>query len=105
MPFDEEPLRDIHVDPDGVSFPLNGEPPVLSLCPLFHSSLKKKKLLPLSLADKTFLGTVPEELKNLTVIEEAMIARCRSKCWINQLKLIQRDYKDVSSLHTKFTQS
>ncbi|KAJ7805331.1 hypothetical protein B0H13DRAFT_1464607, partial [Mycena leptocephala] len=91
MPFDEGPLRDILLDPDGVSFPLNGEPPVLSLCPPCHSSLKKKKLPPLSLANKTFLGTVPEELKNLTVIEEAMIARCRSKCWIIQLKEENQD--------------
>jgi hypothetical protein len=59
---------------------------VLSLCSECESSLKNGKLPPLSLANKTFLGPVPEELKNLTVIEEAMIARCRSKCWIIQLK-------------------
>ncbi|KAJ7907404.1 hypothetical protein B0H13DRAFT_1572789, partial [Mycena leptocephala] len=45
----------------------------------------------LSLANKTFLGSVPDELKNLTVIEEAMIARCRSKCWIIQLKKENQD--------------
>jgi len=31
MPFDEGVLRDILVDLDGVSFPSNGDPPVLSL--------------------------------------------------------------------------
>jgi hypothetical protein len=38
-----------------------------------------------------FLGPVPEELKNLTVIEEAMISRCRSKCWIIQLQEENQD--------------
>ncbi|KAJ7913171.1 hypothetical protein B0H13DRAFT_2326569 [Mycena leptocephala] len=98
MPFDEGPLRDILLDPDGVSFPLNGEPPVLSLCPPCHSSLKTKKLPPLSLANKTFLGTVPEELKNLTVIDKAMIARCRSKCWIIQLKEENQDLSVKSGI-------
>jgi hypothetical protein len=46
---------------------------------------EKKKIPALSLANRTFLGAVPSELKDLTVIEEAMIARCRSKCWILQL--------------------
>ncbi|KAJ7911719.1 hypothetical protein B0H13DRAFT_1451694, partial [Mycena leptocephala] len=40
----------------------------------------------LALANKLLLGPVPDELKNLTVIEEAMIARCRSKCCIIQLR-------------------
>ncbi|KAJ7910136.1 hypothetical protein B0H13DRAFT_1568643, partial [Mycena leptocephala] len=51
----------------------------LSLYSVCHSSLKINKLLPLSLANKLFLGPVPDELKDLTVIEEAMSARCRSK--------------------------
>lgn len=53
--------------------------------------IEEEKTSSLSLANKTFLGTVPEELKNLTVIEEAMIARCRSKCCIIQLKEENQD--------------
>ena len=34
----------------------------------------------------TYIGSVPSELLNLTPIEEAMISRCRAKCWIIQLK-------------------
>ncbi|KAJ7939765.1 hypothetical protein B0H13DRAFT_1850536 [Mycena leptocephala] len=94
MPYDEGPL---HEDPDGVAFPSTGGPPVLSLCSPCHSSLKKKKLPPLSLANKTFLGPVPEELKNLTVIEEAMIARCRCRFWIIQLKEENQDLVLVST--------
>lgn len=35
-----------------------------------------------------YLGPIPSELKDLTPIEEleAMIACCRAKCWIVQLK-------------------
>ncbi|KAF8204727.1 hypothetical protein BJ912DRAFT_919331 [Pholiota molesta] len=38
------------------------------------------------MANLTYLGPVPKELSDLTVVEEAMIARCRSKCWVIQLK-------------------
>jgi hypothetical protein len=91
MPFEEGPLRDLLLDPLGVSFPTDGGPPVLSLCKTCHSYLKKKKMPTLSLANRMFLGSVPDELKNLTVIEEAMIARCRSKCWVIQLKAENED--------------
>ncbi|KAJ3764598.1 hypothetical protein FB446DRAFT_799876, partial [Lentinula raphanica] len=33
-----------------------------------------------------YVGPVPDELSNLSIVEEAMISRCRSKCWIIQLK-------------------
>jgi len=39
----------------------------------------------------TFLGDVPDELKDLTVVEEVMIARCCAKCWIVQLKEENQD--------------
>ncbi|KAJ7802457.1 hypothetical protein B0H13DRAFT_1574298, partial [Mycena leptocephala] len=91
MPFDEGPLRDILVDRDGVSFPTDGSPPSLSLYKSCHSALKTKKLPALALANKTFLGSVPSGLRNLTIIEEAMIARCRSKCWIIKLEEENQD--------------
>ncbi|KAJ7789430.1 hypothetical protein B0H14DRAFT_2627263 [Mycena olivaceomarginata] len=91
MPFDEGALRDVLVDPDGVSFPPDGGRPTLSLCKNCYSSLKNKKLPALALANRTFLGSVPDELKDLTVIEEAMIARCHSKCWIIQLREENQD--------------
>ncbi|KAJ7195344.1 hypothetical protein GGX14DRAFT_306530, partial [Mycena pura] len=90
MPFDEGGLKDLLLDPDRISFTPEG-PPVLSLCSVYHSLLRNDKLPPLSLANKLFLGRVPDELKNLTVIEEAMIARCRSKCWIVQLREENQD--------------
>jgi hypothetical protein len=91
MPFDDGPLRDILVDRDGVSLPLDGGQPSLSLCKSCHSSLKNGRTPALALANRTFLGPVPNELKGLTIIEEAMIARCRSKCWIIKLKEENQD--------------
>ncbi|KAJ7611290.1 hypothetical protein FB45DRAFT_875488 [Roridomyces roridus] len=85
MPYDEGPLRNLLVDPDGVTFSAESAVPTLSMCKCCHSSLKRKKLPALALANRTFLGPVPPELQDLTMIEESMLARCRSKCWIIQL--------------------
>ncbi|KAF5329099.1 hypothetical protein D9611_014298 [Ephemerocybe angulata] len=37
-------------------------------------------------ANRNYLGDIPAELKDLTFIEEAIVARCRAKMWILQLK-------------------
>jgi hypothetical protein len=80
MPFDDGALYDVLVDPDGVSLPPDSGRSTLSLCKNCYSLLKNKKLPALALANITFLGSVPDELKDLTVIEDTMIARCRSRC-------------------------
>ena len=85
LPYNEGPLKDLLLDPAGVSVDTHGNPSIL-LCKSCLSSMKKKKVPPLSLANRTYLGPIPDELKDLTVIEEAMIACCRSKCWVIQLK-------------------
>ncbi|KAJ3911527.1 hypothetical protein F5877DRAFT_85843 [Lentinula edodes] len=79
---------------------------VLSLCQPCHSALKNRKTPALSLANHLFLGAVPEELKDLSVVEEAMISRCRAKSWIIQLKedngfitpTNQRGYKECNNI-------
>ena len=46
----------------------------------------------------------PDELKELTPVEESMIALCRAKCWIVQLKSrdgMNDDDTDVRSLQRK----
>jgi hypothetical protein len=92
LPFSESdgPLHDLMVDPSGVRQSDDGEFQ-LSLCGVCHKKLRKGKRPALSLANRTFLGDVPDELKDLTVVEEAMIARCRAKCWIVQLKEENQD--------------
>ena len=81
----EMSLASCMVNPHGIEQDENGHPQ-LQLCKTCHSSLHLGKTPPLSLANGTYLGPVPSELLDLTPIEEAMIARCRAKCWIVQLK-------------------
>jgi len=59
---------------------------MLALCLPCHSSLAQRKIPALALANNLVLGEIPDELKELTAIKEVMIAWCRSKCWIIQLK-------------------
>ena len=81
----ETPLASCMVNPDGIEQDENGHSQ-LQLCKTCHNSLCLGKTPPLSLANGTYLGPVPSELLDLTPIEEAMIAWCRAKCWIVQLK-------------------
>jgi hypothetical protein len=83
MPLPDNP--NILLDPKGISVD-NHAKITLTLCKTCHSSIQSKKTPPLSLANHMFLGDVPDELKDLTVVEEAMIAKCRAKCWVIQLK-------------------
>lgn len=76
----------------------NQENMSINLCRTCLSSLNGGKTPPLALANHTYLGDVPEELKDLTVVEEAMIARCRSKCWVVQLK---EDNQDLALPHAQ----
>ena len=63
----------------------------LSFCKDCSSCIQKRKTPPLSLANHLLLGDVPPELQNLTVVEESMIARCRAKTCIIQLKADDSD--------------
>jgi hypothetical protein len=42
--------------------------------------IRSKKTPPLALANHMTLGDIPNELRDLTVVEEAMVAKCRAKC-------------------------
>ena len=75
MSFEDKTLQDILLDPKGVHHSESNEV-YLKLCSPCLSSLRSGKVPPLSLANHNFLGAVPDELKDLTVVEEAMIARC-----------------------------
>ncbi|KAJ7913818.1 hypothetical protein B0H13DRAFT_1450640, partial [Mycena leptocephala] len=84
MPFDKGIFAEALIDPDGIGSDDAGCP-VLT-CKNCCSFLKRSKVPRLALANYNFLGSVPPELTDHTVIEEAMIARCRVKCWIIQLE-------------------
>ncbi|KAG0709667.1 hypothetical protein DFH29DRAFT_869957 [Suillus ampliporus] len=87
IPFADlkNPLSDLMLELSGVK-PCSDGKYQLCLCSVCHKKLVKGKRPALSLANCTFLGDVPDKLKDLMVIEEAMIARCHAKCWIIQLK-------------------
>jgi hypothetical protein len=59
---------------------------VLAFCKDCHSHIQKGKTPPLSLANHLLLGDVPPELQDLTPVEESIIARCRAKACIIQMK-------------------
>ena len=86
----DSPLTDFFIDPAGVSYACDGEIR-LSFCRECHRKIRKGKMPALSMANRTFLGEIPPVLKDLTIVEEAMIARCRAKCWVIQLKEESQD--------------
>lgn len=90
-------LNGILLDPLGLDTSEHGKK-TAKLCRTCFSSLKCHKTPPMALANHAFLGEVPDELKDLTVVEEAMIARCRAKCWVIQLK---EDNQDLALPHSQ----
>lgn len=67
-------------------------------CCTCFSYLKNHKTPLTALANHIYLGDIPDGLKDLTVVEEAMIAQCRAKCWVIQLK---EDNQDLALPHSK----
>jgi len=59
---------------------------MVSFCKDCYSYIEKGKTPPLSLANHLLLGDIPPELQGLTPVEESVIARCRAKACIIQLK-------------------
>ncbi|KAG6835881.1 hypothetical protein H0H93_013721 [Arthromyces matolae] len=84
LPFDSGVLRNLLLDPEGVETKENGSIH-LQVCSECLRSLKKNKLPKFALANRLFLGEIPDVLKDLTQIEESMIALCRAKNWIVRL--------------------
>ena len=88
LPLPIPSMKDILLDPAGVHLPSNSNSTdiFITLCKSCKSFLKVGRIPPSSIANHMVLGEIPSELKDLTIVEEAMIARCRAKCWIIQLK-------------------
>ena len=84
LPKSENPLGYALLNPLGVHTNHLNEL-ILTLCKTCFTALKKNMTPSISLANRTFLGCIPNELKELTPVEESMIARCRAKCWVVQL--------------------
>ncbi len=71
-------MPDIMLDVAGVHLPENhnSDEVRITLCKSCHSSIKSRHVPSFSLANHMVLGAVPPQLKDLTVVEEAMIAKC-----------------------------
>ena len=74
------------LDPAGIHTKEDGSGSLLSFCSDCYACILKSKMPPLALANHMFLGDIPAELQGLTIVEEAMIARCRAKSWVIQLQ-------------------
>ena len=95
MPFTDGPLRGILIDSTGVSCDSNNMT-CLALCPPCKSALSRNKLPRFSLANLNVIGPVPPELKDLTLVEEIIVARCRAKLCVVKLQ----DHRDDVELPT-----
>ncbi|PPQ81895.1 hypothetical protein CVT24_009316 [Panaeolus cyanescens] len=73
--------------PSGVHH--DAESSYLSLCAECVACVDRGSVPPLSLANHNFIGEVPEELRDLNMIEECMIAPCRAKTTVVQLTEIE----------------
>ena len=87
--FSSGPLKGKLVDPRGVID--HGGSITLELCGLCSRGLHRGSLPKHALANKLYTGPVPEELSELTTIEECVIARARAKSWIVKLQEQESD--------------
>lgn len=96
MPPDLRHIKNANLDPDslqeGLLLDRRGmKNAALTFCKDCSTNIQKGKTPPLSLANNLLLGDVPAELHDLTIVEESVIARCRAKVCIIQLKAEDTD--------------
>lgn len=71
----------------------------LALCKNCFGCLQHGHVPDLALSNHLFLGDVPPELTDLSVVEESMIALCHPKCCIVCLKADGEDYVTHTAQH------
>ena len=82
--FENGPLKGKLLDAHGVR--MEGGDMTLELCCECSCSLHKHILPKHVLANKLYVGPVPDKLHDLTMVEECMIARACAKSWIVKLQ-------------------
>ena len=87
-PFSTGPLANMLLDVHGVQS-VNEDTFVLDICTECLRSLQRKTVPKHALANRLYLGPVPEELSGLTMVEESLIAQARAKAWIVKLQETQ----------------
>jgi hypothetical protein len=86
MPMANTPYSSLLVDPESLGADPETAEPAIAVCHQCRIDLKAGRVPSLSVANNNYLSPIPPELKGLTVVEEAMVALCRAKCWIIQLR-------------------
>jgi hypothetical protein len=87
MPFSNDLLADVLLDSEGVlDIASDNSDATFMFCKPCASALNNKKVPALALANRTYIGPIPDELENLTIVEESMISLCRAKCHIIKLR-------------------
>lgn len=76
------PRADLVLEPSAVDTAAQ----TVAVCNPCLRSLGRSSLPALALANSTWTGPVPDELKDLTSVEESMISLCRAKCWMLHLR-------------------
>lgn len=95
LPFTDGPLANVLVDPGGV---IHGDGELsLQMCRQCSSSLSRNKLPWLAIANLNVLGSVPSNMKTMTMVEEMLIARCHAKQCIVKLQDHRNDVSLPSS--------
>ena len=83
-PFSEGPLMNKLVDKNGVHIG-NDETVTLDLCASCLRGLQRRVLPKHALANQLYVGPIPKELSELTMVEESLIVHARAKSWIVKL--------------------
>lgn len=71
----------------------------LELCTSCLCCLRRQTIPKHALANRLYLGPVPNELNDLTMVEECMIAQARAKSWIVKLQETDREITSPTSQH------
>lgn len=85
-PFTEGLLANLMIDPAGVVHREAKNDISLQLCSWCNSALKRGKLPRLAVTNLNVLGSIPPEMKNMTMVEEMLITCCWAKCCIVKLQ-------------------
>ena len=88
-------LAEYLLDSRGIVYAETSENVQLRLCDVCHRALRRSRIPQFALANYFVMGDVPPELLNLSPVEESMIALCRARCIMVQLKSMRRS--DVNS--------
>lgn len=83
-------LENVLLSPDGMKSNHDGAYR-LELCMLCLHSLQRNTIPKHALANRLYVGPVPDELSDLTMVEECMIAHARAKSWIVKLQETETD--------------